>query len=152
MMSRQQNGPSGQRGVNLIELMIVIAVVALIAAIGYPSYLEQVRKTRRADCAGALVSLANAMERHYSTNGSYAGAADAGGSPQIFAAACPIDGGTPMYNLTIAIPVGAATYTLSATPINDQAADKCGTLQLTNRGAKSVNGAAAGMTMNECWR
>lgn len=143
-----------QRGVNLIELMIVVAIIAIIAGIGYPSYLESVRNSKRADCAGGLVSLANSMERHYSINGSYLGAAAGGantGTPAIFAAACPIDGGDATYNLTIQAAT-ASTYTLQAVPVADQANDKCGTLTITNTGAKNVSGAAAGTTWQDCWR
>ncbi|MCP4091353.1 MAG: prepilin-type N-terminal cleavage/methylation domain-containing protein, partial [Gammaproteobacteria bacterium] len=52
------------RGFTLIELMIVVAIVGILAAIAYPSYQEQVRKSRRADANGALLGLANAMQRH----------------------------------------------------------------------------------------
>ena len=93
-----------QRGINLIELMIVIAIIGIIAAFAYPSYLNQIRDTRRADCSGALVSLGNAMERHYSVTGAYLGAAAGGadtGAPVIFPVACPVDGGTATYNITI---------------------------------------------------
>lgn len=147
-------GANSQRGVNLIELMIVVAVIAIIGAIAYPSYLDQVRKTKRADCSGGLVSLANSMERHYSINGSYLGAAAGGadtGAPAIFAAACPIDGGDVTYNLTIQAAT-ASTYTLNAAPVGDQANDECGTLAVTNTGNKTVVGAAAGVTWDDCWR
>ena len=143
-----------QRGVTLIELMIVVAVIAIIAAVGYPSYLDSVRNSKRADCSGGLVSLANSMERHYSVNGSYLGAAAGGantGAPAIFAAACPIDGGDATYNLTIQAAT-ASTYTLQAVPVGDQANDKCGTLTITNTGAKNVAGATAGTTWQDCWR
>ena len=143
-----------QRGVNLIELMIVVAIVAIIAAIGYPSYLEQVRKTRRADCSGALVGLANAMERHYSVTGSYLGAAAAGantGDPAVYSTACPVDGGAPNYRMTIQAAT-VSTFTLRATPAGDQTADKCGTLELTNTGAKNVVSAHSGVTWGQCWR
>ncbi|MEL7187511.1 MAG: type IV pilin protein [Pseudomonadota bacterium] len=143
-----------QQGMTLIELMIVVAIIAIIASVAYPSYLEQVRSTKRADCSGGLVSLANSMERHYSINGSYLGAAAGGantGAPGIFAASCPIDGGTATYNLTIQAAT-VSTYTLHAAPVGDQANDKCGTLAITNTGAKSVIGAASGKTWQDCWR
>lgn len=142
-----------QRGINLIELMVVVAIIGIIAAFAYPSYLQQIRDTRRADCSGALVSLGNAMERHYSINGSYLGAAAAGantGTPGIYAATCPVDGGAPTYNITIAA-AAASTYTLNAAPTGPQTGDKCGTLTLTNTGVKGINGAAAGMTWDNCW-
>lgn len=143
-----------QQGFNLIELMIVVAIVGIIAAFAYPSYREQVFETRRTDCAGALVSLGNAMERYFTVNNTYQGAAAGGadtGAPAVFATTCPVDGGTPTYNLTIQAAT-AATYTLQAVPVGPQAGDRCGTFTLTNTGMKGVTGAEAGLTWQDCWR
>jgi type IV pilus assembly protein PilE len=142
-----------QTGFNLIELMIVVAIVGVIAAFAYPSYLEQVRKTRRADCAGAVTSLASSMERFFTVNNTYQGAGAGGGNtgtPTIFQASCPVDGGTPTYNLTIQAAT-ASTFSVQAAPVGQQASDKCGTLTLTNTGLKGVTGASAGVTWQDCW-
>lgn len=147
--STSSNDRSKQNGFNLIELMIVVAIIGIIAAIAYPSYLSQIQGTRRADCSGALVSLANAMERHYSVNGTYVGAADFAGVPVIFSTSCPVDGGTASYNFTII--EAATTFTLNAAPAGPQVGDKCGTLTLSNTGAKNVTGATAGTTWQQCW-
>lgn len=143
-----------QRGFNLIELMVVVAIVGIIAAFAYPSYLEQIRSSRRADCSGALVSLGAAMERYYTVNSTYLGAADGGadtGAPAIFSQTCPVDGATPTYNLTIQAAT-ASTYSVQAAPIGPQAGDKCGSFTLTNTGVKGVDGADAGITWDQCWR
>jgi len=142
-----------QNGFSLIELMVAVAIVGIIAAIAYPSYQEQVRKTRRADCSGALMGLANAMERSFTVNNTYLGAGTTGGNtgaPTIYPATCPIDGGTPTYNLTIQA-VTVSTFTIQAAPIGPQADDKCGNLALTNTGLKSVNGQDTGITWENCW-
>lgn len=142
-----------QGGFNLIELMIAVAIVGLIAAFAYPSYLEQIRKTRRADCAGAVTSLGSAMERFFTVNSTYRGAGAGGGdtgAPTIFQASCPVDGGTPTYNLTIQAAT-ASTFSVQAAPVGDQLQDKCGTLTLTNTGLKGVTGASAGVTWQDCW-
>ena len=142
-----------QRGINLIELMVVVGIIGIIAAIAYPSYLEQMQSSRRADCSGALVSLGGAMERHYSVNGSYLGAADGGantGTPAIYAASCPVDGGDATYNLSIQAAT-ASTYTLNAVPTGAQTGDKCGTFSLSNIGVKGVVDAKSGMTWQRCW-
>lgn len=142
-----------QGGFNLIELMIVVTIVGIIAAIAYPSYLEQIKGTRRADCSGALVSLGNAMERHYSVNGSYLGAAAAGantGVPAIYSTTCPVDGGDATYDISIQA-AAASTYALQAVPTGAQTGDKCGTLTLTNTGVKGVASANAGLTWQQCW-
>ncbi len=143
-----------QRGFNLIELLVVVTIIALIAAFAYPSYRESVRNTRRADCSGALTSFGNAMERFYTVNNTYLGAAAGGadtGAPAVFSVSCPVDSGTASYNLTIQAAT-AATYTLAAAPIGPQAGDKCGTLTLTNVGIKGVTGADAGISWEDCWR
>jgi type IV pilus assembly protein PilE len=142
-----------QRGFSLIELMVVIVIVGIILSFAYPSYLEQVRRTRRADCSGALMSLANSMERYFTANSSYLGASAGGGNtgtPAIFSGTCPVDGGTASYNLTIQAATGS-TYNLQAVPIGPQVADKCGTLTLTNTGLKGVTGQDAGITWQQCW-
>lgn len=142
-----------EQGFTLIELMIGVVIVGIIAAIAFPSYQEQVRESRRADCGGALVGLAQAMERHYSINNSYLGAAAGGGNtgaPTVFPINCPVDGGTATYDLTISAAT-ASTFTVSAAPIGSQADDRCGTLTLNNRGVKGVTGADGGVTWQDCW-
>ena len=142
-----------QHGFNLVELMVVVAIVGIIVAIAYPSYTEQVRKSRRAECAGAVTSLGSAMERYFTVNSTYRGAADGGadtGAPAVYETQCPVDGGTPTYNLTISA-ANASTYTVQAAPTGKQADDKCGTLTLTNTGRKGVSGASSGVTWQDCW-
>ena len=143
-----------QSGFNLVELMVVVAIVGIIAAFAYPSYLDSVRDTRRADCTGAMTSLGSAMERFYSVNGTYLGAATGGantGAPGIFSTTCPVDGNNPNYYLTIQAAT-ASTYTLRAAPLGDQQNDGCGTLSLTNTGLKGVVGADSGVTWQNCWQ
>ena len=127
-----------QRGFTLIELMIVVAVIAILAAVAWPSYQNQVRATNRADAQGALLGLAQAMERHFTQNGSYLGAAAGGaddGAPGIFPSQSPLDGGNKTYNLTIDVNDDGDVYTLSATPFGSQAVD--GALQLSSSGEKA---------------
>lgn len=134
-------------GFTLIEVMIVVAIVGILAAIAYPSYQEQVRKSRRADCAGELTLLANAMERFFTLNGTYTGASLGGANP-VFPGSCPIDGGTPSYDFAIAITNGGLGYTVSAAPTGPQTGDKCGTLSLNQIGQQTVSTA---LPPAECW-
>jgi type IV pilus assembly protein PilE len=141
-----------QKGFTLIEIVIVLAIIGILASIAYPSYQEQMRKSRRGDCAGELVLLANAMERHFTLNGSYNNPNPTLGNAagDIFRASCPIDGaaaGTAFYNFAITA-VAASTYTLQASPTGPQTGDKCGNLTLTGAG---VRGNSAGLPNNDCW-
>lgn len=124
------------QGFTLMELMIVVAVVAIIATIAYPSYQSSVDKARRADGKGALEGLAQAMERHFTANNTYEGAAAGGadtGAPGIYPTQAPIDGNTKFYNLTIEDADGTS-FTLRATPIGGQVGD--GLLEMDNTGAR----------------
>jgi type IV pilus assembly protein PilE len=146
------------RGFNVVELLVTLSVVGILAGIAYPSYQSQMQKTRRADAEGALLGLANAMERFYTENNTYLGAAGTTatpadtGAPRIYATQSPVDGGTKYYDLTINAAT-ATTYTLRATPDSHgpQGNDKCGILTLTNAGVKDITGQASGVTKTDCW-
>ncbi|WP_297528577.1 type IV pilin protein [Thiohalobacter sp.] len=138
------------RGFTLIELMIVVAIVAILASLAYPSYRQHVLRTNRADCAAVMLEAASALERYYSANNSYAGAAvGANGIPST----CPKDaaatGGTPHYNLSLVLSNGSLAYTLTATPTSSQSADACGNLTLTQTGVKGRSG--SGKSVADCW-
>jgi type IV pilus assembly protein PilE len=140
-----------QKAFTLLELMITVAIVGILATVAYPTYRDSVMKSRRADAQGALMGFANAMERYFTENNTYQGAGPAGadtGAPTIFSATSPVDGGTAYYNLTISA-ANASSYTLSAAPTGVQSTDICGTLTLTNTGAKGFTG--AGVTAADCW-
>lgn len=135
------------RGFTLIEVVIVVAIVAILASIAFPSYQEQIRKSRRAECTGVMLSLAAALERRYTTTYTYAGGVPAG-----FNAFCPQEGNVGGANSTynLAIPVATATtFRIDATPVNTQATDRCGTLNYTHAGVKGQTG--AGMQVRDCW-
>jgi type IV pilus assembly protein PilE len=162
-----------QQAFTLIELMIAVAIIGILASIAIPNYQNSIRKARRADAKGALVSLANAMERHFTETSSYCdaakatsesvnscypgepSAADTGiddtGSPSIYSDHSPIDGTTIFYNLKID-KVTANTYTLTAIPVNAQINDECGVLTLEQTGKRDiVVDSASSMTANDCW-
>lgn len=125
------------RGFTLIELMIVVAVIGVLAAVAYPNYTEYLRKSRRADCKAVMLTYANALERRFSTDNAYPD--DLGGFT------CPSDGGTTTYALNLNVANGGTSYILTAVPAGTQAGDSCGTLSLSNTGAKAATGTGT------CW-
>lgn len=125
---------TGVKGFTLVEVMITVAIVAIIATIAYPSYLDQMRKSRRADAQGALASAANAMERFFTVNNTYATAALGAGG--VYPSQTPLDGATKYYNLSFSAQTASA-YTLRATPIAGTSQASDGIMEITSTGTKS---------------
>ncbi|UNK50593.1 type IV pilin protein [Lysobacter sp. S4-A87] len=136
------------RGFTLIELMIVVVVVAILASIAYPTYADSVRKGRRGQAKADVLELAQLAERWRTVNNTYVGfgtpagdgtlAGSLGKSPRT---------GKAYYGVKIVATVD--TYTLTAAPISGTGQEKdtkCGSLSLTQAGAKSATGSGPG-----CW-
>ena len=146
-----------QQAFTLIELMIVVAIIGILASIAYPNYQDSVKKSRRADAKAALLGLANAMERYYTENNTYLGAAGTAatpadtGAPRIFATESPIDGADKFYDLEIQ-DATQTTYNLRATPKNAQQNDYV--LELNNtetRGRQGIVDSGAVFTSQGSW-
>jgi type IV pilus assembly protein PilE len=125
------------QGFTLIELMITVAIIGILTSLAYPSYLDQVRKTRRANAQSDLVELASYMERYYTQNYKYIGAA-------LPFEESPKQGSTKYYALSVVSTSTPAGYTITATPKNGQDADSCGTMTVTHTGAYSA-------ALTTCW-
>jgi type IV pilus assembly protein PilE len=123
---------NSQNGFTLIEVLIVVAIIGILAMIAIPAYQDQVTKARRGDAQAALLSLSNAMERYYTQNNTFAGAALGDGG--IFPDESPVDGSSKFYDLSIDA-ASATGYTIQATPKNNQASDGC--LEMTSIGSRT---------------
>jgi type IV pilus assembly protein PilE len=138
MLVMQDKKINRQNGFTLVELMIVIAIIGILTAIAFPSYQNYLKKSRREDAKGALMGLANAMERHFTETNSYEKAAVNNaniGKPRIYSATSPIDGDTAYYDLRIK-EATKTTYTIRATPISSSAQKNDGFLELKHTDSK----------------
>lgn len=142
------NPLSGRHGgFTLIELMIVLAIVSILAAIAYPNYKDSVYKSRRSEAKTALMDLAARQEQYFTNTKTYADTLAKLGittttTPGGWYTLVEPSNVTPVSGTTI------ITYTLRATPNNDQVNDlKCASLTLTHAGVKS----ATGTTPAACW-
>lgn len=150
-MSARAAGPGARsRGLTLIELLIAMVIIAILLAVALPSYREYLLKARRAECAGVLVSLANALERRFSASHSYL---DAQGQATFpgggLHASCPARGGEVFYDIDF-IEADVDRFALRAVPVGGQAQDRCGMLTIDHLGVRGVLG-EAGMTAAQCW-
>ncbi len=136
-----------QAAFTLIELMVVVAIVGILAAIAYPSYSDYVAKARRADAATVLMENSQWMERYFTQNNSYLNGAV---NPVLPILEAPKDGGTKYYDIAFSGTNTQTTYTLTATPKGTMSSDACGTLTLTEAGAKGVSGGT--LSIDACWK
>jgi len=138
---------SKHNGFTLVEVMIVIAIIGILASVAYPSYQNYVMKSHRSDAQTGLSQLAQALERFYGVRYTYVGTGDSGGGAtgapisDVFShTSTPFEGSNTYYNLTLT--ASATDYTVTATPVGNQASDPCNTLTLAKSGAK---------TPADCW-
>ncbi len=129
-------------GFTLTELMFVVAVAALLTMIAIPSYQDIVTRTKRTEGKGALVDLANRMEKHFYDANSYAGT-----SVMTLMGSSTTESG--YYQLQISSATATA-YTLQAQPTGNFSDSECQTLTLDQAGTKGVTGGAT-EPASECW-
>lgn len=138
-----------------MELMVVVAIIGIIAAIAYPAYQDYLTKTKRAIGTSTLLQVTGRQEQYYLDNKQYADTLTALGYPgnpffvdsnsNAFAATA----GSMIYQVSL-VRDAARSYTLTATPVNQQASNdtKCTTLTLDENGTKGSTGTGS---LSECW-
>ena len=128
-MMKKTNRTADSLGFTLIEVMIVVVVIAILAAVALPSYTEYVNRSKRAEAKATMINLAQRLERCFTEHNAYNDGA------------CPVADNDSVTSVnghyTVVVTSAATTYTLTATPVVSD--PRCGTLSLTNTGARTSN-------------
>jgi type IV pilus assembly protein PilE len=141
--------PNRRHGFTLIELMITVAIIAILAAVAMPSYQDHVRRGRRADAQSFLQEVVARQQHFLLDRRAYASGgitAATNANPAGLGMTVPANVST-YYTLAMVTDntTSPPSFALTATPAGSQAADKCGTLGLDQRGVKTATGAGT------CW-
>jgi type IV pilus assembly protein PilE len=141
-----------QAGFTLVEMAIVATLISILAAFAIPAYKDSVDRSHRSGARQSLMSAAQWMERHYSSNNTYcASATNCGTDPLPESLKAVPASGARAYTITVSTP-SATQYLLTATPVSTgpmRSDTRCNALTLDHRGVQAVTGTAAA---NTCWR
>ncbi|GJM12315.1 MAG: type 4 fimbrial biogenesis protein PilE [Pseudohongiella sp.] len=136
-------------GFTLLELLIVVAIIGILSSIALPAYQNSVLRSGRAEAKSELLQVAADQERYFSNFNTYVDDATPLNTPVVAGRDRTTQNG--FYAISVAA-CGAGTiatcFLATATAQNDQAADACTTLTLSDTGARG----ATGDTTNECWQ
>ena len=110
---------AGERGFTLIETMIVVLIAGLLVTVAFPSYREHVVKSHRAAAQQELFDLAALQEKIFLNSNAYTVDVSTAYNGQATAGLGQTDGNTAdaRYTLSLSVPGGAQSFTLTATPV-----------------------------------
>ena len=144
--SKHRAGPKRRlhyaEGFTLIEVMIVVVVVGILMAVAIPSYREYVLRSHRSSAQAFMSTVASRQAQYLLDARSYAPSVAALGltTPSDVAG---------RYNVTTTPAAGPPpTFTVVATPIGAQAADRCGEMSINHTGLKSASAVSSSV---QCW-
>jgi len=137
----------------LPELAIAVVIVMILLVLALPSYQRHLFDTRRALAGAALQEARMRQEQYFLDYKRYAGRLTDLGFPShpyaIDREGNAVAGDAPGRLYLIGLETVENSYTLSAAPQLDQAADlSCGTLHLDAAGARRASGTRPGL---QCW-
>ncbi|QHI96632.1 prepilin-type N-terminal cleavage/methylation domain-containing protein [Xylophilus rhododendri] len=125
-------------GLGLVELLVAVAILAILASLTLPTYSAYIARVRRASGRTALLQTAQWMERAATATGRYPDPAQI--PPGLLR---PADG---YYQLRVEF--HGPTFQLLAEPAGAQAGDACGTLGLSQSGARTSSHES---NADACW-
>jgi len=139
-------------GFSLVELLLVVVIIGIMLATGLPAYKNSVIKANRLVGRGILVEVLSRQEQYFVNRKTYARhLTQLGYSSDPFY----IDARAQVYSSAhsaiyrLELQLATQRYTLTATPINQQAADHlCGYLAVNSLGVKSAGGSGG---VSQCW-
>lgn len=144
-------------GFNIIELLIAMTVLAVLAGIAIPIYQNYTSSVHRKAAITDIMSLQQRLERSYTfNNGAYRHLNNE--STVSVSGSCNTEsnytsGSPPKYRVTINIPAGGQSYTITATACTAaQLADDCGQLRINEHDIREVKkGSAAWAKDSGCF-
>jgi type IV pilus assembly protein PilE len=127
----------------LIELLVALVIVGILTSVALPLYTRYQERSYATQAMADLGTCAQALERHYTTVFSYAGAADDGGGAAAATGAplvttCPATSpprGGALYDITITA-ADATGFTLRATPVAGGRAAGVGMMEIDATGQR----------------